>query len=281
MKTQHIRLLYLCFLAVLGVGTASAQFNPENPAEPQIPVFRYPVTTLCYPADVAWTSGNGDWIPGEQIGISTSLRLENYVFDHWSWTIGGEEHTSAEQYFEYTMVDAPVHFVAHYRFTPTNPEDPSTVLKARLYLQSAPMGIASFNRASGERVEVGTSNYISVYPNQGYEFLGWYRGDERVSYDQSFNFEMPDAEVTLTARFKYSPVNPPNPDDDGSLVIPDDELQGDINGDDEVDMFDLKYLVKIVLKQQDEIEAADVNRNLKINIGDVAKLIDILINANK
>lgn len=146
MKTLYIRLFIISLLMAIGVGSASAQFNPDNPAEPQIPVFRYPVTTSCYPDDVARTSGDGEWAPGECFEISTSLYRDNYVFDHWSWTIGGEEHTSTEQHFWYTMTDAPVHFVAHYRFTPTSPEDPSTVLKARLYLKSEPVGIASFNR---------------------------------------------------------------------------------------------------------------------------------------
>lgn len=276
-----IRSLIFILLLVLGVRSAEAQYSPPNPPDPQIPVFRYPVTTSCYPTGVAWTSGDGDWAPGDQVGVGTSLYRSGYVFDHWSWSIGGEEHTCTEQYFDYTMTDAPIHLVAHYRFAPAGPEDPSTVLKARLYLKSEPAGIASFNRSSGERIETGVDHYIDVYPNQGYEFLGWYRGGQRISSDRGFTFEMPDSEVTLTARFRYSPVNPPNPDDDGSLTFPDDELPGDVTGDDEINMADLRFLAKIVLGTQDEIEAADVNGDTRVTIGDITRLIELLLNANK
>jgi len=159
---------------------------------------------------------------------------------------------------------------------PQSPEDPSTVLKSHLYLSSEPEGKASFNRTSGERLEVGCEHYVEAYPNQGYEFRGWFVGNTRVSEDQAFYYTMPDGDVHLVARYVYRPINPPDPDDGGSLEYPEDELQGDVNGDDEVDTKDLRYLVKIVLGQQDVIDAADINRDVRVTISDITNLIQIL-----
>lgn len=279
MRRQQFLYIALTFLIfVMGQVEVSAQFNPQNPPEPLPGVFFYHVTVASYPHDVAWNSGDGDYNAGQTVWINTSRYNGDFTFTHW--TRNGEYYSDQEG-FEYTMTDEKADFVAHYIFTPGNPEEPTTRLMSRLHLSSYPVGICSFNMNSGDRHEVGTSYYLEAYGNQGYRFEGWYDGDRLVSTEQSFNYEIPEHDISLVARFVYRPDNPIEPEGGNQEDVDmGDELLGDIDGDDFVDLFDLKYLVNIILEKKgfDPIEAADVNKNTLINIGDVAKLIEILQN---
>jgi len=109
-------ILYMLF-AVCSV-SAYGQFNPDNPEEPQVPVFRYRITTSCSTQNVAWTSGDGEWAPGDQVWIHTSSYNGQYTFSHWTWTIDGKEYTNSSEGFYFTMKEQAVSFVAHYKFTP-------------------------------------------------------------------------------------------------------------------------------------------------------------------
>lgn len=285
MKTQHIRLFLFGLLMALGLGTATAQYSPTNPPEPQIDVVTYPVSVTCSPAEAGYASGTGRYSLGQTVRISTSAR-SGFVFDHW--TLNGEPYTpgttsgsgQTPTSFYYKTADQKMQFVAHYRYQPTNPSEPSPADVARLYLASSPEGVASFNRTSGARETIGSKVSVDVFPNQGYKFVGWYVGEELVSDVQSFSYTMPDNNVTLVARFVYSPDRPidpeTSPDQPDVDLTPDDGIPGDVNGDDEVDQRDLRYLVKIVLGQQDENESADVDRNRRISISDVTALIELL-----
>lgn len=276
---NKILCLMMALALLLVCQPSLAQFNPDNPQEPDVPVFRYRISTSCSPEGIAWTSGSGDYVPGSSVWIHTSRYNSQYTFSHWSWVIDGVEHTSTDEGFEFTTIEKPVSFVAHYDFTPFSPEDPSMILKSRLYLSSEPAGIATFNCAYGERIQVGFDRYIEVYANQGYEFLGWFKGNVRVSEESAFYYTIPATDTYLVARFRYHPDNPPNPDDDGSLI--DDEDLGDINGDGVIDQKDLTYLCKIVFGQTDEVEAADLNRDRRYTITDITRLIRILNEQNK
>lgn len=178
------------------------------------------------------------------------------------------------------MTAEPVHFVAHYKFTPTSPDDPSTVLKSRLYLSSLPEGVASFSHGYGERMEVGAQHYIYAYANQGYRFKGWYVGEERVSEDLHFWYTMPNADTHLVARFVYDPDSPVDPDDDGSL----DHTKyttGDINDDGNIDDKDLQLLTDRLLNKpiNDTFieKAADMNHDGILNAQDIAILTKIIL----
>ena len=125
---------YLCGLLLLLAGSMQAQngsgFDPSNPAEPTVPVFKYSLTVAVSPSGAGTASGAGSYAPGTTRTISTSANA-NYTFSHW--TLNGERIEAATS-FSYTTIEGPMNFVAVYDytpepvlpFTPTSPSEPST-----------------------------------------------------------------------------------------------------------------------------------------------------------
>lgn len=275
MKQSFIRYCILLLLLLCKV-TAVADVNPPNPPEPQIGLETYALNVICEPARAGYCSGSGKYTIGQKVLINTSGNA-GYVLDHW--TLNGVLYEETNSMFDYVTIGRKDQFVAHYRYEPENPSEPSLFSKARLYFTCSPDGVASFSRTSGQLVQIGSVISIDVYPNQGYKFLGWYANGELVSDKQNMSYTMPSENTSLIARFVYAPTNPVEPDSSGQTDVdltPSEELPGDLNGDDEMDEIDVRYLVKILLGQQDEIEAADVNSSGHISMADVTALIELL-----
>lgn len=267
----------LLFLLAFSVVPAGAEINPPNPPEPPAGIVSYPLTVTCSPANAAYCSGSGRYTVGQKVWINTSAKA-GYVFDHW--TLNGQPYEAGGMQFEFTTLGARTQLVAHYRYEPANPAEPTPSNQVRLFLSTSPDGVASFNRTSGERVLVGTELNLYVYPNQGYKFQGWYSGGVLIGESQSLHYTMPADVTTLVAKFVYNPdvpIEPVSPSEQPDVdLTPNEDVVGDINGDEDLDIYDLRYLVKIVLGQQDEIEAADVNANGRISISDVTALVRLL-----
>lgn len=262
----------------MSIAPLQAQINPQNPPEPQPGPVTYSLSVTCQPAKAGHCSGGGRYTMGQTVRINTSANAD-YVFDHW--TLNGEPYEVKAQSFQFTTIGEKTELVAHYRYEPKNPSEPDSYPKARLYLVSSPNGVASFNCTSGQRVIVGSVVRLNVYPNQGYRFLGWYENEELISTTQNMDYTMPPENTTLIASFIYAPSNPVEPNSSGQTdvdITPNEDLLGDINGDDEVDELDVRYLTKIVLAQQDETEAADINKSNSISIADIVALIELVRN---
>lgn len=254
--------------------TASAQFNPANPADPQM---YYRLTTSADPVGYGWTSGSGRYKEGQSVYVNTSASNSNYKFEYW--TLDGDV-VSTSSGFYYTMRAASTELVAHYSFQPSNPADPTTILKNRLYLKSEPEGCCSFNRTSGEKYLVDNYIYVNAYANQGYEFKGWYEGQTLVSSSIGFNYLMQgDENVTLTAKFEYNPSNPDDPSSQGGHIQT--KKEGDLNGDNEIDVSDVVLLIGHYVNGTTsslDSSAADVNKDGVIDIADVVSAVNIYLN---
>lgn len=201
-----IKILFIFIACILsGAGLAQAQFDPANPSEPSM---KYRIALSSDPANIAWFSGNGFYTDGTTVWINASAHNANYQFSHW--TKDGVVYTQ-NQSFSYTINTKDAKFVAHYRYCPDNPADPSLVLRSALNIKAQPEGASSFNMTSGERLVAGQSYYICAYGNAQYEFLGWYNDTVKISDMPYFTYTMPTKAVTLTARYKFNPSAPPDP----------------------------------------------------------------------
>ena len=272
----------------LGVGlllfamTMQAQndFNPADPAEPQVPVFYYPLTVACDPTQAGNVAGSGNYAPGTTRTVSTSAK-SGYSFSHW--TLNGVRIEDPAS-FSYTTVAGPMAFVAHYDLDPVDPAEPTMNVKSHLYLASEPEGICTFNRTSGALVQA--DNYVTLNVtncDQWYEFTGWYKGNELVSNVASFNYLAEYAAATLTAHFRELPFTPTNPDEPVSQGGNIQTLQtGDANGDGSVDVTDAVAVINAYLtSDQSGINAgvADVNHDGVIDITDAVAIINLYLNS--
>lgn len=260
---------------------AQDDFNPDSPQEPQA---NFKVRTSVEPQSAgAWVSVwddnyDGRYTLGERIYLDCPSVNGAYVFTHW--TLNGEEY-SKEPYISYTIEQGPVNFVAHYTFSfaPENPDDPASVAGNRLYLTAEPLTACSFNQESGRKWEYDEWIYLYASPtSSGFVFLGWYNDKGTlVSAEEGFYFQMPNSNVRLTAKYEYNPVNPSEPESDGTQDDVQNHLTGDANGDGVVDVADAVRVIKLSLAGEYEARA-DANIDGVVDVTDAVSIINICLN---
>ena len=256
-------------LSPLGV-EVNPPFNPDNPSEPNI---YYKIAVDCSPANVAYMYGAGKYLDGTDCYISYSLCDNNYKFSHW--TLNGERY-SDEPGFDYKVAAANAAFVAHFVYTPTSPQEPSAGDEYKLTLTSNNYAACSFNRNSVTRVKFDNYVELTAYVNQGYEFLGWYKGATLVSSNSSFYYQMPAEDVTLVAKFRYNPFNPSEPEGNGSQSNVQTTAKGDVNKDGAIDVLDIVAVVNYSLKENDEsLSAYDITGDGVVDILDIVKVVNL------
>ena len=267
-----VRNMMTVLLLLLG-GTPAlyAQYNPVNPPEPEENIY-YNVTVTANPEAAAYMYGSGKYLKGSTMTVQYSLRNSNYTFLHW--TVNGEFY-SDKSHFTYT-VNNDDKIVAHFKYTPSSPQEPNAKDEHRLFVESDRYGACSFNVTSGMWVEYDNYVYLTAYVNQGYDFLGWYRNGVLVSDRTSFNYQMPGEDVTLVAKFKYNPFNPSEPESDGSQDNVQITPTGDVNKDGEVDVLDIVAVVNYSLKEaDDDLHWYDLNGDGAVDVIDIVKVVNL------
>lgn len=199
-------LLIMLFSIVWAVPALADDFNPDLPPEPNA---LYQIVAKATP--VGNTSGTGSYREGETVFISTS-NVTGYIFSHWNKN--GERY-STEQSFSYTVEanNNLIVFEAVWHYNPTPPSEPQSYNQYRLYLENNYADACSFNRVSGDLVEADDYVEITAYKSDAYKFEGWYQDGQLITKELSFNFQMPFANATLSAKFVYAPKLPGEPGD--------------------------------------------------------------------
>ena len=270
MKTHIIYLIGL--LLVIFTGSTQAQdLDPENPPEP---FTMYKVTVKAEP--YGYTYGAGSYLLGTLVNISTSAYTD-YTFSHW--TKNGVEFSTSPS-FTYTVDGERADFVAHYDFTPSDPQEPQGVYRHRLFLTNNIQEACSFNLNSGTKVDEDTYVHVEANSNIGYDFLGWFVNGTKVSDVPSFNYLMGQENVTLEARYSYNPINPDEPFGDGSQTDIANGIKGDVNGDGKVTMADaiatMDYYLHWTSASTDDAKY-DANLDGKITMADAIEVMNIYL----
>lgn len=196
-------------LALLMSVSMRGQYNPTNPAEPGM------YYTLTLQAD---PSGGGSFnistTTSYSEGTTIALRAYNNTnFVFVSWEQDGEVISTASS-FSYQMPAKNVTLVAHYKYSPSNPEEPSEPdipVYSTLYIESSPSDGGYFNISSGNKYEVGSSVQLRAYAYSNFTFQNWTENDEIISTSSSFNYVMKEGNPRLVANFAYTPSNPTEP----------------------------------------------------------------------
>jgi hypothetical protein len=175
-------------------------------------------------------------------------------------------------------------FVTHFTYNPSSPQEPSVSDEYKLTLTSDNDAACTFNRASITRVKSGNYVTLTANVNQGYEFLGWYKGTTLINSNHSFSYQMPAEDVTLVAKFRYNPFNPTEPEGDGSQNDVQTTVKGDINADGEVNVGDFAALANIIFNSEEIDETtksvSDINADGEVNVGDFAALVNLIFNSS-
>lgn len=278
-----IRNMMAVLLLTLGSTPALyAQFNPTNPPEPdggkpEVVITYYKVTVQANPAAAASVSNGGELTTGSSKYVYTSRKNSNYRFSHW--TLNGEKYSEKSSFY-YTIESFDANFVAHYVFDPSSPTEPEKLPEIVCYplnLATNNEAVCSFNQSSGNEYEADTWVTLEAFVGKGYEFDGWYNGTVLLSSNKRLNYQMPDGEVTLTAKVSKIVFNPSNPSEpDSSQDNVQTTLTGDVNKDGVVNILDIVGVVNYSLKESDgNMHIYDVNGDGQVNILDIVKVVNI------
>ncbi len=201
-----MRLTLLFLLAILTECLfAQGTFKPEPPPDPKA---LNKVTVTCEPEGAANLSGTGYYDAGTEITINQSSTSGNYRFE--KWTLNGEDYYTNEwySYFYFTVPEGESEFVAHYTDLRT--------IRADVHIQCEPANSGCNVNYSNTTLEQGYSLDLYTDGPASYEFLGWYKDDQKISDDKYFWFTMPTPceETTLVAKWKFNPILPSDPKDE-------------------------------------------------------------------
>lgn len=267
MRRSYISLLLLLLIG-WSSGMLAQDFNPASPDEPGPSSIQYKLSVRVEPEDAGWASGAGLYVAGNNIWIYTSDSY-GFVFDHWEED--GVTISGAASSFYYTTKAETKTLVAHYRYDPDSPNEPSAINDYRLYFTTNIAGACSFSRTSG--LKYTADNYVSLtaYVSTGYDFVGWYQNGTLVSTSKSFNYLMPFASTTLEARIEFNPTNPSEPNSTPYTK------RGDVNEDGVVDVTDAVRVINVYLSGDDssvKMSVADMNQDRTIDVTDAVAIIN-------
>lgn len=269
---KQLTIGWLVFMASLPAVWAQDDYNPTNPPEPQENL-RYRVNVVSDPVEAASVSGIGKYFEGTSVTVRYSLKTSGYVFKHW--TLNGEVY-STKQSFTYKVGTEHANFVAHFDYAPTSPSDPSSSDAYRLYLQSNPEGACSFNIDNGKKVEFDNYQLVTAYPNQNYDFVGWYDNGQLVSEYIEFNYLMPARKATLVAHFNFNPASPQDPEGDGTQDNVQTTQTGDVTKDGVINVKDVVAVINRCLdSESEEVGLYDVTGDGKVDVKDVVQVINL------
>lgn len=186
--------------------TAHYEYSPYNPDEPEKPYLPD------YSAiNVSVTPEEGGYVSVEsgnryEVGSTVYLYAYNYYnYEFEKWTENGEV-ISTSYYLEYVVTDEDADLVAHFKYNPYNPDEPTVLpLNRKLTLTACPEEAGYFNIASGNKYLEGSEVYLEAHSLGDYLFRHWELDGEIISTDSIFFYTMPTRSVELMAVYEYDP----------------------------------------------------------------------------
>lgn len=199
------RIRYLSLLWLLLVSTmAWAQFDPQNPAEPGA-VSK--LTVLANPTDGGTVSESGLFVIGSSVTVSASVK-DGFRFVNWTDESGNQKSTNKN--YTFAKGSSSETLIANFVYDPSAPAEPDE-MPFRLILKAEEGGTVS---SKGGLYRHNETVHISASAKTLYEFVGWYYEDgSLLSSTASYNYTMDSRTTTLTAKFKYVPESPAEPDE--------------------------------------------------------------------
>lgn len=263
-------------------------YNPTNPAEPTDAekAARYRVDVDLSPAEAGFVTGAGKYQYGTTATVSTSPSA-GYEFRHWNLSkydpstetyVLTTESVNTNRNFSYTVTNEDVLFTAVYEWVGIPPTDHA------LYLKADPVGSCTFNRESGAEVGIDNTYSVTATPGMDFTFVGWYiDGVKQPEKSLTFSSYMGTEDVTLTAKFEYTPLSPEEPGEMPETPDESEGLVGDVDGNGEVNTTDAVIIISNYLDgTTDTLKShnADVDQNGEINTTDAVVIINNYLNGN-
>lgn len=206
-RIRYLSLLLVLLCSIIAraqTGGDDTDFNPTSPAEPG--QMDTKLTVSANPSDGGSVSGGGSYKPGAGVTVYASAS-SGYQFVNWTDENGNE--VSVNMTYQFEKSDRNEKLTANFKFVPNSPKEPAQLsARYRLTLVAEEGGSVS---GAGVYAE-GASVTVRASVNSGFDFVGWYDGETCMSSNMTYSFAMGDSPLRLTAKFKFNPNAPAEPD---------------------------------------------------------------------
>ncbi|TVQ16906.1 MAG: T9SS C-terminal target domain-containing protein [Bacteroidetes bacterium] len=144
------------------------------------------------PENAGTPEGAGTYHTNAHVTVSAEA-AENFQFIQWT---SGDQQVSTDEIHAFFMPAEDYSLTAHFELLA--PETYTLTLVAEPETGGTVAG--------GGEYEAGQEVTLTAVPNQGYVFVAWYDDEENeISVQESFQFTMPQTDVTLIAYFSVTP----------------------------------------------------------------------------
>jgi len=165
-----------------------------GPGDPE----KYNVSAIIVDDDEhGWVDGVGEYDADEEVELTANAK-EGYRFVRWELP-GGLELTYGDtesETIKFNMPAKDIQVTAVFEEEEVIPDTYKLTVKANPKQGGTVSG--------GGKYEEGAKIQLTATPNSKYRFLNWTRGEEVVSNDANFTYDMPGEDVILVANF-YKP----------------------------------------------------------------------------
>jgi len=200
-----MRKLICLLLASLLTLPLWAQYNPDNPGDPDV---YYNLTLECQPAAGGSVSPAKRQVPEGGVVTCKATANEGYRFVQW---MEGGYVLSTDPTLDYEMPNEDVTLTAVFQWMPDNPEDPDgRGYSHKVLLYASPAGAGYFDSDIRLVVEGDTAK-VYAYAREGFLFDAWLSNDTVVSAENPMTIQMGTEDMALTAHFTYAPNDPKEP----------------------------------------------------------------------
>lgn len=181
-------------------------FDPSNPVDPSEPSLTLHYRLDLQPTQGCTVSGAGRYLAGTSVYITANVET-GYEFKGWIDENG--EVVSTATRFYYTKKAQNETLTASCQFNPSAPIEPVERMGHWVRVSCTDGGTVSGD--VNRRILEGEGYSLYAYPNQGYEFLGWYNNGELYTTMRQFSAIMGKENMNFEARYRFNPTAPAEP----------------------------------------------------------------------
>lgn len=181
-------------------------FDPGAPADPADPSLSLRYRLDLKPTQGCTVSGSGRYLANARPYIYASVET-GYQFIGWMDENGDVVSTSTSLYYTKKAVNETLTAVC--RFNPSAPSEPVENMGHWVRALCTDGGTVSGD--VNKRILEGKNYSLYAYPNDGYEFIGWYVNGELFTPMRSFTSTMGKENLNFEARFRFNPTSPIEP----------------------------------------------------------------------
>lgn len=218
---KHIySFLFVWMIGLSAWAQSGNDYDPENPADPEVP----PTPPVYYTLTMEAAPSYGGSVNNSQLNVEADHEVycrayekTGYRFKQW---MVGDSLVSTEASFYFKMPAEDVVLIAYFDYVgydPENPADPEApgddpvAEKSYNVTVYATPSVGGYFNSSSFWLKEGEEANVYAYPQNGYRFVSWKQNGVIISTDNPLRVVMDTLNLAYTATFVYDPMSPDNP----------------------------------------------------------------------